>query len=151
MSKDTKIQPINRQQYGLAAHRYNMWDAEVPASLGKDDLANEMLWVNMAPNIRTGDEIRVRADDGSFVAQLYVSFKYGNKVTTQVLWMTKVKQAEGVENLDTDRIGDFTIKQRGQQGWCLMQVSTGDVIKSNLGNKSDALRELEQHARAIAA
>ncbi len=145
----TKLQPINRACFGAAAHRYNTWDAEVNEKLTKADLTNETLWINMAPSLRAGDEIRVRAMDGSFVALLYVSFKYGNQVTTQLLWLAKVDTSKSTAPSNTDQLGDYTVKQRGQQGWCLIQVSTDDVIATNLGNKSDALKALEQHVRAI--
>lgn len=143
------LQPINRSQFGAASHRYNTWDATVIADLSKDDLTSERLWVNLAPQLRAGDEIRVQADDGSFVGLLYVSFKYGNQVTTHLLWLARPNVKKIEANVNTDVMGDYTVKQRGQEGWCLVQVSTGHVLKTSLGSKADALKELEQHIRAL--
>jgi hypothetical protein len=154
MNTETKkqpLQPIPRANFGAAAHRFNVWDAEVSEDLSRKDLTNDILWVNMAPSLRVGDEIRVRAADGSFIGLLYVSFKHGNQVVTHLLWLAHPEAHKGEGEFNTDQIGDYTVKQRGQEGWCLIQVSTGHVIGSKLGNKSDALKALEQHIRALAA
>lgn len=143
---DKNIIPIKQADYMLAQHSFRSHSVTVSSKLTSENLQDPMLWVNIAPNIRFGDEIRAIADDGSFMVYLYVAAASGNHI--------QVKPFIGIdtptEELAESR-SEYFIKQRGVKKWCVIQRSTGDVILEGIDNKAKAEKELQDLQRALAA
>ena len=148
MTEKNKIQPINRAEFGLAEHRYNRFDATVPAKLTNKDLQSPDLWVNLAAKVRPGNEIRACADDDSWVALLYVTYSSGNQLRAKVVYRVDLEKVDrGVETAQ----GDYDIKLRGPKKWCIIQISTGDIKKDMIPTQLEAMKEMTDLVKALAA
>jgi hypothetical protein len=140
------IQPVQANQFGqLAQHRYSSFDVEVSPD-NKDNLENPALWVHGAHKMRPGDEVRAVANDYSFVAYLFVTFAQGSDAR---LKLTSLHDLDEVE--ETVKEGKYSVKLRGRSKWCVMNNETGEVIKEGIPKQSDAVREMEEYKRALAA
>lgn len=135
-----KIDPLRRSEFGNAEHCFQRFDAIVPAQIKREELEDPQLWVNVASMMNPGDEVRARADDDSFVALLHVTYSVGNKVRLKMVYQVEL------ESVDYDEMHksttDYEIKQRGPKKWCIVQMSTGEVIKELIPTQQEAMREL---------
>lgn len=140
---------IKTSDFGLAMHKMRQFTAEVPGTLSPEDLENPELWAHVAPQLRTGDEVRVLADDQSFVAYMICTHSAGSLVRMKTMHGYELEKVDhaALEN----QTGDLVIKQRGVKKWCIVQLSTGDVIKEGIPTQSKAMRELEDYQRALAS
>lgn len=141
--------PIKTSDFGLAVHTMQSFTATVPGSLKPEDLENPALWVHVAPQLQIGSEVRVLADDQSFVAYLICTFRAGSLARMKTMHGYELEQVD-YDALD-NQTGDLIIKQRGVKKWCIIQQSTGEVIKEGIANQSKAMRELEDYQRALAS
>ena len=145
---DKKIEPLRRGDCGFAHHRYQRYDATVKPGTTKEQLVDPELWVNVATPMNPGDEIRVRADDDSFTALLHVTYSVGNKVRLKLIYLAELDEVDYDEMHEST--SDYEIKMRGQMKWCIVQKSTGDVIKELIPTKLEAEKELDQLLKALA-
>ena len=148
MAKDIKAEPLNRANFGLALHRYQTYDATVNPLLTDKQLESGDLWVHVAPQMRCGDEVRVRAEDDSFVGLLHVTYAVGNTVRLKMVYRTKM---EAVDHELLEKEGPYSIKQRGPKKWCIIKNDTGDIIKELIPTQVQAVKELDDYNRALAA
>ena len=143
-----KIEPLRRGECGLAHHKYQRYDATVKQGTEKGDLTNPDLWVNVAAPFNAGDEIRVRCEDDSFTALLYVTFSVSNKVRLKMIYFVEL------EDVDHDKLSeglsDYQVKLCGAKKFCIQQISTGEFIKENIPTKLEAEKELDDLLKALA-
>jgi hypothetical protein len=141
------ISPVIRTNWGLATHRFQHYDCTLPAGIEKDDLTKTGLWNHVAHQLSMWDEIRAIADDGTFVAELIVVYKFGNQVKCQLMHYTELQKIELATQSD---IGRYHIKQRGQDKWCIVDRKTGEVIRKGIGTETLALKELSTFLATLA-
>jgi len=140
-----KLDPVKPSEFQLAEHRYQRHDCIVPAGTTNKDLENSDLWVNVAPRMRMFDEVRVIADDHSFVAYLIVLFSQGHDA--------RLKIVGGAELESTDKIeapkGKFDYKLQGAKKFVIFNVDTGEEIMSGIPTKLQAAKDLDDYERAL--
>jgi hypothetical protein len=140
-----KLAPVKPFDFQTAEHRYRRFDCVVPNGTTKDDLENPALWTNVAPQMRQFDEVRAVASDGSFVAYLIVTFSHGTDARLKVVNGVELEEVD-----DTDSpSAKHDIKLRGTLKWCIVNLDTGENIKTNIPTKSAAQRELEDYLKAL--
>lgn len=142
---DLKVNPIKPKEFQTAEHRYQRFDCFLPTNVTKDDLENPSLWVNIAPRLKMFDEVRVIAEDHSFVATLIVTFAQGTDARLKILNGVDLDNDEEID-IPTSK---YIVKLRGPKKWCLMNTDTGECIKEGIPKQSMALRELEDHITAL--
>jgi len=142
---DTKVAPIKNKEFQTAEHRYCRFDCQAPLGVTKDDLENPGLWVNVAPRLKMFDEVRVVAEDHSFVAYLIVTFSQGTDARLKIVGGADLVGDEEIE-IQTSK---YEIKLRGPKKWCIMNNENGDVIKEGIPKQADAYRELEDYIAAM--
>jgi hypothetical protein len=143
------VRPVHPQSFGLAEHRYRHFDVIAPADTTAKELTNPGLWVHVANKIQPGDEIRVRAEDDSFVAYLYVTHRIAAQVRVKILQShdLSVKKGEDVPKLDEL---PFVLKWRGPtHRFCIVEVATGSIIKENIADKVDGERDLADYLKVL--
>jgi len=148
MGTQTIITPLKLEFTGLATHRYRQFDAEVPGHYTREDLENPVLWAFLAPKLNPRDEIRVTADDGSFVATLYVQFVKGSTVKVKLLDGTEL---DSVDKTLTEAEGDYFIKMRGVKKWSIVKRDTGEIIEEMIPDQASAMKALQDLEKALAA
>lgn len=140
---------IRRGEFGLARHRYETHDATVDAGLKKTQLTDRRLWVNVAPSLTVGDEIRVRASDDSFVGRLYVMFVSGSDTRMKLMDYTQLEKID-FDSL-ADAAGGYEVKHKGNRKYAIVNSNTGEVVQQDIPSKLDAQKALSDYLRALAA
>tara|TARA_R110002072_G_scaffold266030_1_gene424906 strand:+ start:8710 stop:9156 length:447 start_codon:yes stop_codon:yes gene_type:complete len=147
MADDKKIEPLRKDaDFGAAEHKYQRFSAIVPHDITEEQLESPDFWVNVGRHFGTGDEVRVCAEDDSFVALLHVTYANGNQVRLKLVYRTKM---EVVDYSEQDH-GDYKVQLMGRKKWCVRQISTGESIKEEIPTQQQAFKELADINRAMA-
>lgn len=149
MAETKKLEPLRRGDFGLAGHRYQQFDATVKSDLTLKDLENPELWVNVATKVNPGDEIRVRAEDDSFVALLHVTYSVGSQIRLKLVYGTELEAVDYDAMHESSSV--YELKMRGPKKWCIIQKETGDIVKELIPTQLEAQKELADLERALAA
>lgn len=139
--------PINREHFELDKFAYSTHSAFVPSGFTAEDLTDPYYWSHVRALISTFDEIRAVAEDGSFVARLFVQSCSPSQVVVRVESWKAFDEAPAAPASHSR----YSIAQKGRNGWCIVDNEDGSIIRKNLGPQSSAMRELEQLQRALAA
>lgn len=139
---------INPSDFGLAAHSFREFNVNVPASMSNEELVNPNAWQNVINQCRPGDEIRVRADDDSFTARLYVAHVAGTESRLRLIYKAQFEELD-IEELDAN--APYFIRLQGPKKFCIIKRDTGEVIKDMIPTKKDAHIELDDYMRALAS
>lgn len=144
------IMPIGSSEFGLQTHRFQFFNAVVPAYVEKEDLLRHELWSHVAPKLLVNDEIRVVRADGAYRAHLIVVAKIGGGVRTAMLsfqsLVEAVTEAQAAELSANDL---FDVVERGVLKWCVIDRAKGDVVEKNLPSKKDATARANEMFKTI--
>lgn len=149
---ETKLQevpktltPIAPSSCQLKEHAYRSFDCRLPKGITVEDVENPALYVHLARQLQAGSEIRVMAEDESFIAWLYVIQSHGNDVI--------VKLIHGVELEEVDDVGiveRFEVKLCGRQRYCIIDTLDGSKIKTDIATQKQAVNDRDDHVNALA-
>lgn len=144
----SKLQPLKTNQFGLDSHCYRRHSASVDPSLTEEDLVNPDLWASVANKMNIGDEIRIVAEDYSYVAYAMVLFVRGTDVRLKLLVVYDLDEVEqeAMRDPNQDR---YIIKQRGTKKWCIVDNSDASIIKEMIPTQIEAQRELADYLKAL--
>lgn len=136
-----KIAPVAPKDFKFAEHAYRSFSASVDPSY-KEKLEDPALWVNVAPKINIGDEIRILSDDLSWVAYGICLNAQGSQVKFRI---TKGFDLDAVADEDGNlNDAPFLAKQRGQKKWCIQDTTTGDWIREGISTQAECYREIDE-------
>jgi len=159
----SKVKPINKKQtqapairsrdFGAQVHQYNQWSARVSPETTLEDLESDTYWTHVSRFLKPDDEIRILADDYSFIAKGVVTYVSGSIVKV------KVFDAHELEAVDTEKNSGvphgYHVKMRGVKKWCLgRDLPDGEGIewfKEEIATQTQAFRELDDHMKAMAS
>lgn len=148
-AKKLNTEALRPSEFGLVSHMISQFNANVPGHLTKADLENPDLWVNVANKLIMGSEVRCLADDMSFVAYGICTFAQGSTAKIKIITTHKL-DAVDYEAMSGEA-GDYEAKLRGPKKWCIVQKSTGDVIKEGMATQLVAMQELKDYEKALRA
>ena len=141
------VVPLRPSEWGLTQHKTRQFNAMVSGTKTVKDLEDVEFWASVAPQMEIGSEIRCVADDMSFVAYGICTYAQGAIAKVKILNMYDL---DAVEPDDMEgNYSDYIAKLRGPKKWCIVQQSTGDVIKEGIPTQLEALRELDDFKRAL--
>ena len=139
---------------GLKAFDYisTKHDALVGYGLQPEDLLNPAYWAHHGVKLRPMDEIRARAEDGTWVAYLLVlaSDRTWARVTIdRVLKLTTadVSMTQATEEELKRLKSEYTISFSGPEKYRVIRKSDKNVMKAGLEQKGDAELWLDKHLR----
>jgi len=141
----SKINPVKTAEFQMAQHRFTQFDCVVPAGTTDKDLENPDLWVNVAPKLRMWDEVRVIAEDHSFVAYLLVMFAQGTDARLKVVNGANLDDDDAESNSESK----YEVKLRGPHKWCVINKENGDILNTGIAKKSEAQKWLEEYEAAL--
>ncbi len=103
------IQPITRTRIAHAEHKYGKRHALVPVGVTLEDALQNEYWSGVAELFRAGDEIRLNAEDESFVAWVYVRV-----ATKQYLVLETIQSIDlAAAKSDADPVNEPYVKYNG--------------------------------------
>lgn len=127
----------------------NLWAVNPEHGTTLEDMLNEGYWAHVATKLRPWDKIEVRAEDGSFYAELLV--REAGRTWAKVFPITYVKMAAD-ESKEETVDSNYKIAWKGpQRKWEAIRIKDGSVLKSGLLDKSDAIKYVAEHLKAFAA
>lgn len=143
--KITDIQPINERDFGPATQHYLSFSASVPACFEEADIENPQAWLFVARRMQAGSELRVMANDLSWVAYCIVMSVTGNnaQIKVKTIYVLDKKDEETAESR-------FEVKWFGPRKFGYVNKATGDVLKDNIPSKLQAMAELDDYLKALA-
>lgn len=142
---DKSLEPIRPNNFRLAEHAYREFDVIVPVGVMPEDLENPVLYQNVANRITQYNEIRVIAEDGSYMARLLVMFVTGSDVKTKILECYEFAELDYVN----DQESEYFVQVRGSKGWCVIKRADGTRVIENISDRVTAERELQDYLKAL--
>ena len=142
----TKKEIVPIKQMRTAKADVRSYSVLVPTGMGKKELEKADLWDHVANSLQQYDEVRCLAEDGSFVANVIVTFKAGNKVLVKTTNFTELEVISYAEHSGMNR---FEVKQRGPKKWCILDTKDGSVVHELIPTQSEAYKKLEEHIAII--
>lgn len=145
----------------LLEHVSQLHDAVIPADVHPLHLSNPAFWAHVAAKLSPWNEIRARAEDGSWMGRFIVLDCARTWAKVKMLefhefaTITAIKPAQGEKPIGAapsyqEIIDQHTYQHRGPKGHSIIRKSDKEVIVEGLGTKAEALAWLETHARSIA-
>ena len=139
-----------------AEFQFTVWSAMIPNGIGPEKLMVPAFWGLYAAKFRPFDEIRARAEDGTWIARFVVletartwarlqQLEHHN-LGTQDVSLTKAANL----NLEAAR-REFEVKHRGPRGWSVVRLSDKQVMHEGAQSKDAANLWLDGHLKTTDA
>jgi len=131
---------------GLADDKRHDWVVDLPMSVTLEQAMEPSYWAHVAAQMDPLDHIELRAEDGSWVAYLIVSFCERNYAT--VVLDRQIKLGDDRE------VPLSTIKHRvdwkgPQMRWCVVRVSDSALLHQGEREKGAAYQWLQDHEKTL--
>lgn len=140
------MQKLSANRFALAEYKFNEWSVVLEYGVPFEDVFKPEFWAHVARDLKAGDLIHVRTEDGSFYAKLYVR-------ASDRLW-AKVGTLEAVRFADdkpVDQEGLEVKWQIGKRCFAVVRKVDGQVIQSGFQIKEDAAAWMSDHNKKMAA
>lgn len=112
----------------------------------KEDLTDTAYWMHVTRWMRSGSRIDVRADDDSWLAEMYVRAVGENWADVVILHFHKL----GASEVQADTAAKFEVRHRGHQDqWCIVRKSDNEVIRRGMPTRERANTELTDYMKAL--
>ena len=144
--KQREILPAKPNEFGLATHKFRIYSAIAPRGMQPDDLYNPLFWSHVANQLTMFDEVRVLAEDGSWVAYVLVTFRHANNVKIKML---NSEVLEDVSYEVPEENQRYIAKQRGMLKWCIVDNETGENVFDRIPTQSKAYAKLESYLASL--
>lgn len=143
-----QLAPSALQLFEQVSSRY---DAAVPQGIAPEALLDPAFWAHDAKKLRPFDEIRIRAEDGTWIADLEVldcSRTWAKVKILRIYQLTSpdVALTQASEQEVKDFVAKHQVTWRGQHKWSIVRKSDKAVLMQGLEKDAAALW-LEAHAR----
>lgn len=128
------------------------WDAKIAQGLNSNDLLVPAFWAHQAVKLKPMDEIRARAEDGTWVADYLVldcSRTWANVklLSLHMLTTSDVSLSQSSQETMAAFIQEHKIVWRAAHKWSVVRKADGAVLLEGKEQKDDAIDWLARHAR----
>ena len=139
-----RVVQLNPTRFKGSEYERTVWVCTVEEGVDDKDLLKPDYWAHVANRMRPFDRIEVRADDGSYFAELLV-------VSVDRNW-AKVKGLQYVSLVD-ESVGyepggskDYLVKWRGpHRKWSVLRMSDNAILKDECQTQAEAQLWLNGH------
>lgn len=129
----------------LSQYERQEWVANAPEGCTVDDIKEQGFWSLMAHLMKPYDRIEVRADDGTWMAELVVVGCGRNWAKVHILNHYKLSSA--TEEMKGD--SEFRVEFKGpQKKWCIIRNSDDEFIREGIASKDEAFSRMKEQASA---
>ncbi len=141
---------MNHQPSTLKPAEYGRTVYSHAVAKGNDyekDVLNPAYFGNFT-KLKVGDRIEVLGPKGDYFAELYVvAIPLTGSVQVAQISFTKLKV--NAEVLAPD--ADFEVKFRGPRKWSIVRTSDSKVLQEDIATQEEAIRDLADYKKALAA
>lgn len=137
---------LNASRFALAEYERNIWVVTPEAETPFEALQEPAYWAHVAAKLKPWDVIEVRAEDGSYWAQLLV--QDASRLWAKVALLKHV-QLHAVEPKSSEIDGHLVKFGGPVKKWTVIRQSDKAVLRDGL-SKAEAEKWLADHLRAVA-
>lgn len=127
--------------FALAEFKRSQHHALIPTGIKLEELAKPEFWAHVAALVKPFDRIEVRADDGSFWAELLVTKVDKASVSTRPIQFVDLRPAPSKIEAPA---ASFVTKFRGPRKWSVLRVVDQAVLAEDLATEDDANTKLAE-------
>lgn len=139
------VRPIDRTSVRPGQNYIVNKDVLIPHGVTLDQCLDPAYWQNASQDIKVGHELRLRAEDETWVAWCYVHAKRGYNVSLTVI---KHIEIEGGNHQQIE-IDGYLVKWNGQREKWIVLDPQKNVIARNHASRNSALKAVENHQAAM--
>ena len=148
--QEIQLAPGALQFFEQVSLRY---DAEIPQAVTPQDLLNPAFWAHHAVRLRPMNEIRARAIDGTWIADLVVLDCSRTWARVHILAVHRLTTGQVAETQASEQdvkayIEGHKVVYRGQHKWSITRNSDKAVIEEGIAEQDVAKARLEALARS---
>jgi hypothetical protein len=126
----------------LSQYERQEWVANAPEGCTVDDIKEQEFWSLMAYQMKPYDRVEVRADDGTWMAELLVIGVGRNWAKVHILNHHKLTGADEAMKDSTE----FRVEWKGpQKKWCIIRNSDNTFIREGIASRDDAGTQMQEH------
>lgn len=120
-----------------------------PAGVTLQDILDPAYWTHVAFKLRPHYRIIVDAEDGAWVAELFVRYASRQEARCAVLSFTEI---EGKVEMPADAAPEFEVRWRGPTAkWSVVRLSDGEIMTDGKQDKKAAEQWLANYNARVAA
>ncbi len=128
------------------------FDARIAQGVRPEQLLEPAFWAHHAVKLKPMDEIRARAEDGTWVGYYLVldssrTWAKVKQLSLHHLGTADVSLTQASESEMQGFIGAHEVKHRGPHKWSVVRKSDGAVIVEGIAQRDEATAWLKTHAR----
>lgn len=144
-----QLAPQDLQPFDYQSTRY---DAKVAQGVKLEDLLVPAYWAHHATRLSPTDEIRARAEDGTWVAYLLVTDCSRTWARVKVLGYHALGTADVAETQASEEEvkrlkGDYLVTFRGPHKWSVVRKHDKNLMQEGIAAKQDAEAWLDRFVR----
>lgn len=143
-----QLAPGSLQYFEQSSLRH---DAEIPQGVDPKELLNPPFWAHHAAKLQPWHEIRARAADGTWCANLVVldvsrTWARVHLLSFHRLTDGQVAESQASEQEVKNYVGQHKVTHRGAAKWSILRKD-GAIVEEGIVDKAEAEKRLEALAR----
>jgi hypothetical protein len=144
-----QLAPQDLQEISYVSTRH---DAKIAQGVSIEDLKVPAFWAHHAVRLRPMDEIRARAEDGTWVAYLLVldasrTWARVKVLTHHLLGTADVSLTQAAEEEVRKLKDGYKVSHRGPHRWSVVRKLDNQVMSEGLAQREDADHWLDRYVR----
>jgi hypothetical protein len=144
-----KVVDIKPSQFSLTEFQRQSITIIAKPDQSIDDVMEPGAWATVSPKVRPWDRVDVIAEDGSYIAELFVVQVSKLWVRTALVNFTDLSKED--RSADNGKNDIHEVKWRGPSAkHCVVRKSDGSVISEKHESKEDAHKSMLDYEKALA-
>ena len=144
-----KVVDIKPSQFSLTEFQRQSITIVAKPEQSIEDVMEPGAWATVSPKVRPWDRIDVIAEDGSYVAELFVVQVSKLWVRTALVNFTDLSKENRSEDDGSDDL--HLVKWRGPSAkFCVMRKADNSVVSEKHESKEDASKSMLDYEKALA-
>lgn len=144
------VPPLNPQRMHLAEQRRNIWYIDVEEGVTAEDLTKPGYWAHRAREMRQGDRIEARCEDGSWYAEFLVEEAGMNFAKVLMLPNSLLTLTPAEPSQNQVFLPGHTIKWSGPYTkFRVVRDADKKVMRENLATRQDAINWLLDYSKTV--
>jgi hypothetical protein len=129
-----------------AEYQRTQWVADVEVGVKVEDLANPAFWAHVSSKMRPYDHVEVRAEDGTWMAQLLVLACDRNWAKLHLLHHHNLTTSD----VSLSQAAKYDVQYKGpHKKHCVVRLADGEEIKTGISTKDEAHGVMREYEKTV--
>jgi hypothetical protein len=146
-AKQVKEEIVKLEGWHLKSAEYerNEWVVNAPEGAKVEHAKKPEFWRSVAAKLKPFDRIELRADDGTWIAELIVIYSERNWAKVDILNHYKLCDSDMPESAV-----DYDVQWKGpQKKWIVLRKSDNATLKEGIQTKDEAIMWMKEHDKVV--